>query len=160
MTAALKIRDGTNTLRTITVLKVRDASNTLRTITEIWVRDTNNVPRLVFNPSGSATLSISVTPGSLSGFSFGTGTATTDLTADATATSGVPPYTYLWTLVSWTLVDTPPTANSPTGTSSTFTQTGISPGNTESAEWTCVVTDDDGNTATSNQITTYFSDIS
>ena len=77
MTAALKIRDGTNTLRTITVLKVRDASNTLRTITEIWVRDTNNVPRPVFNPSGSATLACALDTTAVSGFSAGTGTATT-----------------------------------------------------------------------------------
>lgn len=159
MALGLIIRDGTNTARTISELVIRDGTNTARTISELWIRDTNNVPRLVFNPSGSASLSVVAAPGSLSGFSFGTGTATTDLPCVATASNGTPPYTYAWNLVSYTLVDTPPDANSPTAASSTFTQTGISPGNTESAEWTCTVTDDDGNTAVSNQITTYFSDV-
>ena len=159
MTAALKIRDGTNTLRTITVLKVRDASNTLRTITEIWVRDTNNVPRLVFNPSGSATLACALDTTAVSGFSAGTGTATTG-TCTASGSGGTGPYTYAWNLVSYTLVAFPPTANSASSAASTFTQTGIDPNTTESAIWTCTVTDSLSNTATSEELTSYFSDIS
>lgn len=159
MALGILVRDGSNVQRTITSMKVRDGTNTSRTITEIWVRDTNNVSRLVFNPSGSAALACALDTTAVSGFSAGTGTATTG-TCTASGSGGTGPYTYAWNLVSYTLVAFPPTANSASSAASTFTQTGIDPNTTESAIWTCTVTDSLSNTATSEQLTSYFSDIS
>ncbi len=158
MTApSITIRQGSDE-RSILSWFVRDETNTEREISEAWVRDTTNTPRLAWNPSGSASLAVALDNTSLSGFSVGTGTATTDPCV-ATATGGVGPYTYAWNLVSWTLTDTPPSANSPVAASSTFTQTGIAPLTTESAVWTCTATDSLSNTAVSPPLNTYFSDV-
>jgi len=78
----------------------------------------------------------------------------------ATPTGGTAPYTHSWTLVSYTSLAAPPTADSPTADTTLFTQTGIDPSTTVSAVWTADVEDDDGNTASSDEFTTYFSDIS
>lgn len=158
MALGIIIRDGTNTARTITTMVVRDGGNVARTITEAWVRDTNNVPRLVFNPSGSASLAVTVTPEFLGAFASppGTGVATTGTTT-ATGSGGVAPYTYAWTLDSYT-AGAPPTASDSALATTSFTQTGIPSMTTESAVWICTVTDDDGNTAESDPVTTYFSD--
>lgn len=158
MTLGIIIRDGSGTARTISEIVVRDATNTSRTISEIWVRDTNNTPRLVFNPSGSASLSVSISPGFASGFADppGTGIATTD-TVTASGSGGVAPYTYAWALESYT-AGTPPTASDPSLAATSFTQAGIPSTSTESAIWICTVTDDDGNTAESDPLTSYFSD--
>ncbi len=158
MTIGLFIRDGSNVQREITELVIRDGGNVARTISELWIRDTNNVPRLVYNPSGSATFTASVTPATVYGFSSGTGTATSNF-ATASGTGGVEPYNYLWTLVSYTAAS-PPTADNPVIDSTFFTQTGIAPNTTESAVWTCHITDNLGNVAISNEVTAYFSDIS
>ena len=153
-------RDASNVARTNTAMVVRDGTNTQRTISEGWARDTNNVARLFYNPSGSATLSVTVSPEGASGFSAGTGTATTDVPVVATPTGGTAPYTYGWTILSYTSLAGPPTADSPTSNSTTFTQTGIDPSTTVSAEVAADVEDDNGITAQSDPFTVYFSDIS
>jgi hypothetical protein len=160
MTLGIIVRDGTNTPRTITEIFVRDASNTPREITEIWVRDDSNTPRLVFNPSGSATLSVSVSPTAGSGFSFGTGIATTENPNVATPSGGTAPYTYAWEIVSYTSLSGPPAINSPTSASTDFTQSGIDPNTTVSAQAQVVVTDDNGAMVTSDPVSLYFSDVS
>ena len=136
MVAATIIRDGTNTPRTITAIQVRDGTNTPRTITEIRVRDSNNVSRIVY--STAPPFSASASPGTVSGIG-----ATSTLTTDASTiipVGGTAPYTYQWTLNTY---DAPiaPTANSPTSATSTFTQTGITFGESYSAEWGWLVTD-------------------
>ena len=50
--------------------------------------------------TGRPTLAASVLPTGLSATRFGAGTAVTLQTAVTTVVGGVPPYTYLWTLVS------------------------------------------------------------
>jgi hypothetical protein len=157
MTIGLFIRDGSNVLREITELTIRDATNMPRDITELWIRDTNNVPRLVFNPGGGATLRVTVTPGIVSGSTVGTGTVTTNA-ATAVGAGGTAPYTYAWTLLSHSAV-TPPTADTPSADDTTFTQTGIMPSTAEDATWKCTVTDDNGNTADSDPITSIFVDL-
>lgn len=160
MALGIIVRDGSNVARTVTAMVVRDGGNVARTITEAWVRDTNNVRRLVFNPSGSATLTVTVSPEGASGFSFGTGTATTDVPVVATPAGGTAPYTYSWSIESYTSLAGPPTADSPTAASTTFTQTGIDPDTTVSASVVAVVEDDNGVIAQSDPFTVYFSDVS
>lgn len=133
----LSIRDGTNTPRLITDLQVRDATNTPRDLVEVWARDSNNIPRLIW--SVAPPISASASPATVSGNTLGTGTATTN---DATVTpvGGTPPYSYAWENVTYDN-PVPPEIDSPTGVSSTFTQTGIGPGESYSAVFRCLVTD-------------------
>ncbi len=145
VTVGLTIRDGTNTPRVISKLIIRDGTNTPREISALYVRDTNNVSRLVYNPSGSLTLSISINQMTVSGLSAGTGTATTDAATSVT-TGGASPFTYAWTVESYT-AGVAPTANSPTSSSSTFTQTSMDPGAIYNSIWRLTVTDDNGATA-------------
>lgn len=159
MAIGIIARDGANTQRTITAVVARDATNTARTITEGWVRDTNNVSRLFFNPSGSASLSVSVFPTTVHGISSGSGTAKTN-TCTATATGGTAPYTYLWTLVPLSS-DAPvdPTVDSPTSAATKFTQTAMDPSGVYTSTWTITVTDANSNTA-STTATANFADSS
>lgn len=151
------VRDGTNTPRTITSIQVRDATNTPRDISQMWVRDSNNVSRLVF--SLAPPMGASASPGTVVGFTFGTGTATTD-PATCTPSGGVPPYSYLWEVVSY---DGPvsPFANSAASATSSFTQTGIGIGESYSATFRCRVTDSapgSPNIAFSNSISAFWND--
>jgi hypothetical protein len=149
MTLGLFIRDAGNVSREISELVIRDATNTPRTIAELWVRDTNNTPRLVFNPSGSATLSVEVAPS----FVFGT-SGSSIVTSDpctATPSGGTAPYTYGWSLVTSDFVPAP-SIDSPTADTTTFTQTGLGPGDSANASFTCTVTDDNGITITSTEV--------
>lgn len=141
MTRGLIIRDGTNTPRTITEIQVRDGTNTPRDISEIRVRDSNNVSRIVF--SLASDLSASASPETVYG-AASLSTVTTGSTTVA-AVGGTAPYTYAWSLDTF---DGPvaPTADSPTSATTTFTQTSIAPGDSYSATWSFLVTDDDGAT--------------
>lgn len=152
------VRDGTNTPRTITAIQVRDGTNTQRDLTEIRVRDSNNVSRLVW--SIAPPMSAVAAPGTLSGFTLGTGTATTDA-ATCTPSGGTPPYSYAWQITSY---DGPvtPTATTPTAASSTFTQTSIGIGESYSASVRCQVTDSTPGTpfvVFSNTVFAFWSDV-
>jgi hypothetical protein len=150
---ALIIRDGTNTARTLTALVIRDGGNVSRTITELWVRDLNGVPRLVFNPSGSATLAVTTDNDSVHGRSHGTGTATTSIVT-ATPTGGTAPYTYAWSLLSTD--GTPdPDADNPTSAATSFTQTGMNPDDYIASTWRVTVMDANGVTATADVSATF-----
>lgn len=131
------IRDSAGTARTITAIQVRDASNTPQDISELWVRDSNNVPRLVF--SVAPPMTAAAAPSTVSGFTLGTGLATTGNTT-VTPTGGTAPYSYAWSLISYDN-STPPTAGSPTAATTNFTQTNIGIGQDFSATWRCTVTD-------------------
>lgn len=151
------VRDPANTPRTITAIQVRDATNTPRDLSEIWVRDSGNTPRLVF--SLAPPLSATASPGTVSGFTAGTGTATTDAST-CTPSGGTGPYSYDWEIL---FFDGPvtPTALSPTSASSTFRQTSIGTGESYSASIRCLVTDSTPGTpytAYSNTITAFWSD--
>lgn len=156
---SITLLEGSNE-RVIAAWVVRDGANAERTISSAYVRDTNNVARLVFNPSGSVTLSVVVSPPGATGFTAGTGTATTNVACVATPSGGTAPYTYLWDLVSHTSLSAPPTANSPTTAGTTFTQTGIDPGANEFADWTVTVMDANMNSVTSIIVSSSFTDIS
>lgn len=155
MSVAIKVRDDTNTVRTLTGFKARDASNNLRDITAIYARDENNVRRLVFNPSGSLTLTVTSTPDFVGGLGTGTGTVETGTTT-ATASNGTAPYTYAWTLISHTAAVDPTPSDSAAATTS-FIQTGMSPSTFESATWRVTATDANSNTATFD-VTSSFSE--
>jgi hypothetical protein len=157
MTIGLFIRDGGNVLREISELIIRDAGNVARTISELWIRDATNTPRLVFNPSGSLTLTVTASPESVSRVVIGISTATTPTTT-ATPSGGTPPYAHLWTL---TYHDgpAPPTATAPSGDVTAFTQTGMFPDEAYTSEWLDTVTDDNGATAT-DTVTANFSSVS
>lgn len=157
MTLGIFIRDGTNTPREISEIVVRDGGNVQRTISEIWVRDTNNTPRLVFNPSGSATIQVAIVPDEVGAFTAGTGTATT-INVTATASNGVGPYTYAWTLISYTSPNIAPSADSPSNATTKFTQTSIDPSTIVSGTFQVTATDANLNTATA-QIVASFADI-
>lgn len=134
------VRD-TSTLRTISELQVRDGGNVARDIEEIRVRDSNNISRIVF--STAVPLSAGASPDPVSGITAGTGTATTDSTT-VTATGGVPPYTYAWTVLTYDNAISP-TIGSPSSNVTDFTQTNIGPAESYTAQFQCLVTDDDGN---------------
>ena len=153
MSVNIKVRDGTNTLRTINQIFVRDGGNVQREINAIYVRDTNNTRRLVYNPSGSLTISVTSSPSFVGGLGNGSGTVETDPTT-ATASNGTPPYTYAWTLVSYT-AGTPPTASDSASATSSFIQTGMSSGTFEASTWRVTATDANSNTATFDVSTSF-----
>lgn len=153
------VRDGTNTPRTISAIQVRDATNTPRDISQMWVRDSNNTPRMVF--SIAPPMAAVASPSSVSGTTFGTGTAATNNTT-VTPSGGTPPYTYAWQLVSY---DAPvaPTASSPNGAVTSFVQTGMGMGDSYAAIFQCVVTDSTPGSplmATSNPVIASWIDLS
>jgi hypothetical protein len=155
MTARLRIRDDTNTLRTIdgtgsTRIRMRDSGNTLRTLTRIRMRDPDNVLRVVYDVSGASSFSASASPTGIAGHTAGT-TITTRITT-VTATGGTPPYTYAWTKLSWTNA-TPPTINSPAAAATTATQTNCS--DVDNATIRCTVSDSASNHATADVACTW-----
>lgn len=154
MSAAFIVRDGDATARTITEMVMLDGDEVARTITEGWIRDPNNVLRAFYDPSGSLEFSVSLDKGLVSGISLGTGTATT-ATVTATPSGGTSPYTYAWTRLTSTS-GTNPTANSASSAATTFTQTGMSPGDSESSTWRVTVTDDEGLTVTADVQANFF----
>lgn len=156
MSIAFIIRDGTNTPRTVSALLMRDGSNVQQTVAAGFDRSVANVSELFFNPSGSLTLSVDAAPATVSGTTHGSGTVTTS-TSTATVTGGTAPFTYAWNLVGYTS-GTPPTATAPTNDVTAFTQTSLDPDTVETGTWTCTVTDSDGNTATSGEVTSIFID--
>jgi hypothetical protein len=153
--ANIKIRDDSNTLRTVTQLRLQDAGGTLRTITRVRIRDQNNVLRTVYDPGGASSFVVNLDFANRYGFS-NTGTITTN-TVTATPSGGTGPYTYAWTLISH---DGPvnPTATSAATAATAFTQTAVGPGEIYSAVFRCTVTDSLAATATAD-CTAHFADI-
>lgn len=88
MTAQIRLRDESNTLRTIIGIKMRDAGGIMRNITRVRMRDASNILRTVFGAlSVSANTPVSGTSGT---------SPVTSSTSTVTVTGGVAPYTYLW----------------------------------------------------------------
>ena len=100
---------------------------------------------------GNYGLSCSVTPRNINFVRIDAVTATTSpVVATCLATGGYPPYTYYW---QWLSGDTAFSVSDPTKQNVTFYRQDSAGSNT--TEWVCVVTDSNGNTATSNPITVY-----
>lgn len=149
----LIIRDGGNVPRTITAVQIRDGSNTPRDITEIRVRDSNSVSRVVF--STGADLSAVASPSDVFGYDDGTGTAQSNATA-VVPSGGTPPYTALWFVQSYTGI-TPPTVDIPASLITSFTQSGLAPGEYTFATFVCTVTDDNGATTQASVTGSFYS---
>lgn len=148
---AFKIFDGTPTDRTITAMQVIDGGAVDRVITQMRVIDANGTDRLVY--STSPALSASNAPDPATGGTLGTGTAISE-TVTCTPSGGTGPYTYAWTRISYTS-GTAPTSNSAATAATAFTQTGLGPGDTESAVFRCTVTDSLAATATADVTVTF-----
>jgi hypothetical protein len=146
MAPRIRIRDDTNTLRTVTQLRFLDETDTLRTITRVRLRDANNVLRVVYDTTGSSTFSASSDHVTVNGFSAGTGTVTTAVDT-ITPSGGTAPYTYAWAVVSYE-AGVSPTATAPAAAATAFTQTGVAPGEILLAVFRCTVTDSAANTTT------------
>lgn len=149
MSARLRVRDASGTLRTIVQLRMRDAGNTLRTITRVRMRDAGNVLRVVYDTTGASSFAVTSAPNFVVGSSYLTGTATTDSTT-ATATGGTGPYTYAWTLLSYTHPTTAPTITGAALATTAFIQTNIGVGQDFQAHFRVTATDSatPANTAT------------
>lgn len=129
----IRIRDGGNVLRAISRIRIRDAGGVLRTVQRIRIRDAGNVLRTVY-----AALSASVSPGSASGIA-GTATVTTG-TVTASAVGGIGPFNYLWSFTSFSAF-TSPSFTAGTSATCAFEQSGMLPGDNESAVAVCTITD-------------------
>jgi hypothetical protein len=149
-----QIIDGTGIDRTVAALHIHDGTVD-RVIQRLSVFGPDNVDRMIYSTAPS--LSVALSNSVVSGGSIGSGTITTDL-CTAIPVGGTAPYTHAWTLISHTS-GTLPTATSPSDISSQFQQTGISPGDNESAVFRYTVTDANSSTAMAN-VTTAFIDFS
>lgn len=135
--------------RTISEIRVIDEGSVDRVISEIRIIDQNGVDRVVY-PDGPppGTLSLSIEPPNVDGFSFAS-TVTTN-PATATPTGGTGPYTYSWTIVAYTSASAPPNINAGLSATTTFTQSGVSPAMPETATFRCTVTDSVAATASAD----------
>jgi hypothetical protein len=144
MTARLRLRDSSSTIRTITRLRMRDAGGTLRTISRARMRGPDNVLRIVYDPSGASSLAGSASPSSVAGTSATT--TVTSASTTVTATGGTAPYTYAWTVIAYDNA-TSPTVTSAAAATTTFQQTNVGAGEVYYATFRCTITDNVGNTA-------------
>lgn len=100
----------------------------------------------IMSAGGSVTLSLAISPSSVSGTAEdfgGPATAISDL-ATATESGGTGPYTYAWTFVSGDAM----TIGAPTSNATTFSKTNDVAGNPVfNAVFKCTVTDNNSNTA-------------
>ena len=141
----MQIRDASGTLRTITGIAMRDAGGVLRPIKMAKARDAGSTLRVVF--SG---MKVTVSPDEATGFaSTGGDRAVVTSGVSATVTGGTAPYTYAWTpSAGWS-------ATSPALASTAFVSPDISPGDSSTGDAYVTVTDANGQTAVSNDITLY-----
>jgi hypothetical protein len=155
MAAGIILRDASAD-RTITAFHIMDAGAVDRTITQGRIIGPDAVDRVFWDPSGTVSFNVTISPDLVSGTTFGTGTATSGI-ATATATGGTGPYTYAWTLISHTHPTTAPSINSAATAATRFIQTNIAIGGDYSADFRVTATDSIGNSAF-NDITAFWSD--
>lgn len=142
MTVAVRTATG---LKSVATFKVRDASNTLRTVEKAFIRTTNGLKQ--FFGQLAVALSQTTVQGSTNR-AGSTGVSTRYV--QATPQGGVAPFTYLWARTdggahSWTI-------NSPTGAITNFSTT-IGTNTEQVATFHCTVTDATGLTAVSADVT-------
>ena len=136
----IKFQDG-STLRDMTAIKYQDGA-TLRTITEAWFQDGSTLRKVwpaVPPLDGYGT-------GGYGSVNNGTAVAyTTSPKASVVASGGVPPYSYLWSLVSGTNMSI---YGSATGSDVNIQQTASPLGVRYTGSAQCVITDSASNTKT------------
>ena len=145
----VRIRDATNTLRTVARIRMRDATNTLRTIQRIRVRDAGGALRTVWQY-----LQATVTPTMVSGSYNGSSGAAQNITTAsciAAPVGGTGPFTYSWaqvgvTPITWTIL-------SPTAATTGFRANSVIAGSLETAFFECTITDSTGATAVTPIVT-------
>lgn len=140
-----RMRDATNTLRTITRIRMRDETNTLRTIQRIRMRDETNTLRTVYQYL-SASNDVPYVFG-LNGGAALHGSVTSD-PVTTTVSGGTGPFTYSWEYVSGNLGMAPDT---PTANSTTFTGD-VNNADTLHSEYRCLITDANGATTYSPNV--------
>lgn len=138
----IRLRDSTNTLRTVKQIRVRDENNVLQTVKRVRLRDSSNFLYTAFN-----SLTVTTSPSTVSAYgnSGAAATLTTGSTL-ATPVGGSSPYTYSWALYgsspySWSI-------GTPSAASTTFTATSVPAGVVASAVFQVTVTDSLGATTT------------
>jgi hypothetical protein len=154
MTASLRILDAAPTDRMVTAMQVIDAGSVDRTVVEGRIFDMNGIDRVFFTTA--STLAASASPETVSGFTSGSGTCTTN-NVTVTPSGGVSPYTYAWAVVSHDS-GVAPTADAPSAATTAFSQTSIGANEYYSATFRCTVTDDLGDTTTVD-VLAFFQDI-
>lgn len=142
----VRVRDASNTLRTLARIRIRDASNTLRQIQRIRIRDAGGTLRTVWQ-----FFSLSLSATNAYGFAHGLAShgAVNSASVTVTVTGGVAPYTYLWQYVSGDVAITP---NSPTAATTQFGSASVTDGISRFATYNCKVTDNVGNILFSNNV--------
>ncbi len=146
----MKIRDASNTLRTVKSVKMRDGSNALRTISVVKMRDAGNVLRTVRSGSGGGSSGAVLAPALVQGsvYSSGSPRATTNA-AYITMSVGAAPYTVIW------YPDTDWSAISPLSLTTAFRSPPLFSGDQISASVYAIVTDSLGNEFTTNTISMF-----
>lgn len=143
------VRNAANVLGTISAISVRDAGNVLKTVTIGKVRDAGAALKTFFSA-----LSATASPESKN--AFGNSSSAVDVTVDlftATPSGGVAPFTYLWTettagVNTWAITN-------PTGPSTGFTCEALGQFDSDTAGFTCTITDSTGATADTNEVTAH-----
>lgn len=144
----IRLRDLTNTVRTVKQIRVRDENNVLRVVKRVRVRDESNFLRTVYS-----SLQATITPTKVSAYgSSGVAANLTTNGALAIPDGGASPFTYAWAQVgstpeSWTI-------NTPAVASTTFTAASIGAGTVAVATFQVTITDSVGATATAT-VTAY-----
>lgn len=133
--------------RSITAIHVIDASSVDRTIVQGRIIGPDKVDRVFWDPSGTVSFSVTISPTVTGGSSYTSIVVTGSVTA--TATGGTGPYSYAWSLGDFTNT-TPPSVTSPSSATTTFQQTNVAVDDTDSATFTVTATDSLANTATAS----------
>jgi hypothetical protein len=136
MTARTLIVDAGGTTRLVKKWWVIDAGGTARMAKRVFVIDSGGTPRLIF----ANTVNAIATPTNEHASGFAPITLTTGVTT-ASATGGIPPYTFHWT---WSSGGSGITITSPL-TAATAFSAHINPGDTLTGVAQCTVTDSIGN---------------
>ena len=143
MTAQIRLRDASGTLRTLARIRMRDEGGNLRTIQRIRIRDASNILRTVWQ---AMTVALS---GSTATATAATSTITTG-SVTATLSGGTAPYSYLWQAASYNTDGIGITT--PTAASTSFRRTGCISGDGYLGDFYCTVTDAMGVVANSGMV--------
>lgn len=141
------VRNAAAVLGTISAISVRDAGNVLKSVTIGKVRDAAAALKTFFNA-----LSASASPASKN--AFGNSSSPVDVLVGlftAAPSGGVAPFTYAWTQTTaginvWSITAA---ASATTG----FTCEALGQFDSDSAGFTCTITDDTGATVATNEVT-------
>lgn len=144
----MNVRDASG-IDAIGAIVAREASG-LSAIGEALIRDASGLEAF-FAPGGSFT--VDVPPTVYGGAAFTSPIAVTTEPATASIVGGRAPFTFLWertdaALGSWTIIN-------PTAQSTAFRLIAVGPGESETAEFACTVTDANGGVVVSGDVLAY-----